>query len=183
MRIPTWLKYIFIFIVLILASAAILRSQFAPISSEQATPQPLREPFPDLELSDRNGEKHKLSQWRGKVVLVSFWASWCQPCLAELPLFAQIAQKYPGQLVILPINQDDDSDLQNFIDLFWQKENLPFATYYDPGFTLAKTVNLDVLPTNYLLDRQGNKALESLGAADWSSPDAQKLITDLLAEK
>lgn len=183
MKIPYWLKFIFILITLFLISLAILRSthvhnEFPQISSDTAE----RAVFLDLPLTTADGKIKNLSEFKGKVLLISFWASWCGPCLEELPHFALLQKKFPEKLTVLPINQDDSVKTRQFIDVFWKKYGINFPSYFDPGYKIAKQVNLEVLPTNIVLDHQGRKVFEGIGYVDWLGDDAQKMLSELIAE-
>ena len=117
------------------------------------------------------------------MTLVSFWATWCAPCLEELPIFAQLVKTYKGRLKIIAINQDDDPEVKPQIDQLWQKHRIPFKTYYDPGGNLARLVDLEVLPSNYVLDHDGRLAFSSFGAFNWSGENAKAFLAELLSSK
>lgn len=138
--------------------------------------------FVNLELKDKSGEVlARLSDFKGRVILVSFWASWCGPCLIELPTFAKLAEKFEI-LMIVPINLDDPVTAANFIPTFWKRNKFDFQTYYDPGHKTADELKVDALPTNFVLDRQGRLAFSSYGSNDWSSPEAIGFFEALINE-
>lgn len=184
-RIPYWIKLTLMIVFLFLASLAILRSSSVPHDGPiDHVHEDKRQNFPNLTLIDEKGYKTALEKFKGKVVLVSFWASWCQPCLDELPFFGQLAKDFSKDIEIIAINQDDDleSDMKTLIDQIWKKNRLPFKTYYDPGHTLARAVDLQVLPTNFILDRKGRLVFSSRGLFDWTGEHATNLLKELVLE-
>src|SRR5689334_24526735 len=75
-------------------------------------------PVPDLDLQDLNGGHHKLSDYKGKVVVLNFWATWCVPCASEMPLLNQVQKHYGDKIIVLAASIDDESDrnkLQPFL--------------------------------------------------------------------
>lgn len=166
-----------------LMSLAVLRSPILQqnFPSEQNSHEK-RASFPDLELIDENGFKEKISKFKGKVLIVSFWATWCKPCLDELPYFSELAKKFPENLHILAINEDENPNVKPVIDGIWERFDLPFKTYYDPTQELAKKVDLEVLPSNYILDRDGKLAFASYGVYNWKGEEALRFIKELINE-
>lgn len=185
-RIPNFIKLIFGLVFLFLASLAILRSnslhQPQPASQTPADKGVVEgEIFPDLELIDREGRKKPLSGFYGKVTIVSFWASWCAPCIVELPYFAKLEKSHGVQIVA--VNQDDDPNAAEEIDRIWKKSGITTDTFFDPYHELAQKVRLEVLPTNYVLDQQGRLVFTVQGVYNWNGPEARQMIDDLLNKK
>jgi thiol-disulfide isomerase/thioredoxin len=138
---------------------------------------------PDYVFKDRDGAPAKLSDFRGKVVVVNLWAMWCAPCRTEMPTLAQLAKDYAGRdVVVLPINvdatEDALADARNFIDV-----NDPLPLYSDLKFQLPfELPGKGKMPQTVILDRQGRIRAHMSGEADWASPEAKALIDALLAE-
>ncbi len=142
-----------------------------------------RLPAPNIQFTTRDGKLARLSDYKGKVVVVSFWAHWCTPCLVELPSFKAMAEKYGDQgLVVLPVNLDEKGQADEQIDKLWSAEKFPFATFYDYGKASAKAFNVETLPANFVIDRQGKLVFSSLGSNDWASTTSQELFASLIAE-
>jgi len=142
-----------------------------------------RFPAPDIQFTTRGGQLGRLSDYRGKVVLLSFWAHWCAPCLVELPSFKVLSEKYSDKgLVILPINLDDKGTAESQIDNLWNAEKFPFPTFYDYSKSSVKAFNVESLPANFVIDRQGKLVLSSIGSNDWASSTTLDLISALVAE-
>ena len=131
----------------------------------------------------RDGADTRLSDFRGKVVVVNLWAMWCAPCRTEMPTLAALAEVYKGQdVVVLPINvdatEDAIADAKSFIDV-----HEPLPMYSDPKFQLPfELPGKGKMPQTILLDRQGRIRAHFSGEADWASPEARALIDALLAE-
>ena len=140
--------------------------------------------FPDIKFVDEDGEEQSLKQFRGKVILLSFWASWCAPCLEELPSFEQLKNSINNDdFEILAINVDEDRDnALEFIAKVWDKNDISFASYYDKDLSSARTLNIEAIPANYVIDKNGREAFNSNGYFDWSSEQSQELIRELLNE-
>lgn len=143
-----------------------------------------RQPIIDFELTDEAGNKTPFANLKGKVVLLSFWASWCQPCLVEFPIFASIEKRFADRgFVVVPINVDEGDLGKTFSRDFWAKNNFSFKNYYDPERNLAERFEIDVLPANFVVDRQGRIVFSNFGATDWTDPETVDLIEGLLNEK
>jgi thiol-disulfide isomerase/thioredoxin len=142
-----------------------------------------RLPAPDVQFTTRDGKLSRLSNFKGKVVLLSFWAHWCAPCLVELPSFKVLAEKFADKgLVILPINLDEKGQADEQIDKLWNAEKFQFATFYDYEKASAKAFNVDNLPANFVVDRQGKLVFSSIGSNDWSSSTTMDLLSSLISE-
>lgn len=131
----------------------------------------------------RDGADARLSDFRGKVVVVNLWAMWCAPCRTEMPTLARLSESYAGKdVVVLPINvdatEDAIADAKSFIDV-----HEPLPLYSDPKFQLPfELPGKGKMPQTVLLDRQGRIRAYFSGEADWASPEARALIDVLLAE-
>ena len=141
------------------------------------------EPAPAYVFKTRDGADARLSDFRGKVVVVNLWAMWCAPCRTEMPTLARLAETYAGRdVMVLPINvdatEDAIADATSFIDV-----HEPLPMYSDPKFQLPfELPGKGKMPQTILLDRQGRIRAHFSGEADWASPEARALIDALLAE-
>jgi peroxiredoxin len=190
-RLPIWLKILILAAVVAMASVGYLMSQWQTrqqLSEHRIEPADAdeiaqRKPVQDFILTDVSGATKKLSDFRGNVVILSFWASWCGPCLAELPTFAEIENKFHDKgLRVLPVNVDDGDAGREFAKEFWPKKGIKFPSYYDTTKDLANQFEVDMLPSSFVIDRQGRLVFSSAGASDWSSADTQALIESVLNE-
>ncbi|PZO03779.1 MAG: TlpA family protein disulfide reductase [Alphaproteobacteria bacterium] len=131
----------------------------------------------------RDGTPTRLSAFRGKVVVVNLWATWCAPCLAEMPTLAALSRHYANnpEVLVLPISVDVADQREKAIAFMDNQPPLPF--YNDPAFQLPFAFEgRGGMPQTILLDRQGNVRASLTGGADWSGPDATALVDALLAE-
>jgi thiol-disulfide isomerase/thioredoxin len=139
---------------------------------------PLR--LPDLAFDDANGQPRKLSDWRGRMVLVNLWATWCVPCRKEMPALDELQAKLGGadfEVVAINIDTRDPEKPKNFL----KDGNLTRLGYFsDPKakvFQDLKAVGRALgMPTSVLVDRQGCEIATIAGPAEWASDDAVKLI-------
>jgi thiol-disulfide isomerase/thioredoxin len=131
----------------------------------------------DLAFNDAAGRPADLSRFRGKVVVVNMWATWCAPCVTEMPTLAALQRAYPEDVVVLPVSMDVDSRLPNARDFIGV--NQPLELYHDPGFALPHALGINGLPGTVLYDRQGREAARVMGEADWHSAEARALIEAL----
>lgn len=120
---------------------------------------------PDFELASLDGRTIKLSDLRGKGVMINFWATWCGPCRFEMPTMEQIYQEYEDKgLVILALNLEEDAIVaKKFVDEF----QLTFPTLLDIKGTVAQQYGLIGLPTSYFVGRDGVIRDINVGAMDY----------------
>jgi len=188
---PLWAKVLMMSVLVFLVAIGYLRSthQHAEnVADIQEGPSDVpaadkRKPVPDIVLTAGPGSNKKLSDFKGHVVLLSFWASWCTPCLIELPTFIDLHDKLSAKgLVIVPVNVDESDQAAQFVGDFWKTKKFPFPTFYDPNHQGADSFHVDSLPSNFVLDKSGKLVAQGYGANDWSSETSVKFIEQLLNE-
>jgi len=136
---------------------------------------------PDFALPDLEGNARRPSDFRGKVVLLNFWATWCPPCRAEMPSMETLYQAYKDQgFEILAVS----SDVQGaaIVQPFMEKYRLSFPALLDTTGRVNGMYGVRSIPTSYLLDRQGQVVSRELGARNWANAEARALIASLLEE-
>ncbi len=141
-------------------------------------------PAPDTVFTSLDGKPATLADFKGRVVVMNLWATWCAPCRAEMPTLAKLQAVYATQPVtVLPITVDRDGDL-NLVNEE-MAANPPLKTYRDPSYKLSFALEPKAggFPTTVIYDRQGRERARMTGPADWSSPEARGLVEKLLAEK
>jgi thiol-disulfide isomerase/thioredoxin len=139
---------------------------------------PLR--MPDLSFEDANGRTRKLSEWRGKTVLLNLWATWCVPCRKEMPALDSLQGKLGGEnfeVVAVNIDTRDPEKPKNFL----KEANLTRLGYFTDVkakvFQDLKAIGRALgMPTSVLIDSQGCEIATLAGPAEWASEDALKLI-------
>jgi peroxiredoxin len=190
---PGWLTAALLIGVVALASVGYISSKFgvppdavAPTGVVEPDPTEVakRTPIQDFTLTDASGGQKKLSEMKGEVIILSFWASWCTPCLVELPTFAEIQKKFRDRgLRVVAVNVDEGDEGKNFARDFWAKRQFPFPTYFDTQKNLAQQFEVDMLPSNFVIDRQGRLVFSSFGANNWSNNQTLDFLEGLLQEK
>jgi thiol-disulfide isomerase/thioredoxin len=137
-------------------------------------------PAPDTPFTDAAGKAHSLAEFKGKAVVLNLWATWCGPCVQEMPTLAKLAQSTAGQPVaVVPISVDREEDRANAEAFIAKHGPLPF--YSDPKYALAYGLKPPIagLPTTVLIDASGKVRGEVAGGADWSGPDARRVVEAL----
>jgi thiol-disulfide isomerase/thioredoxin len=134
--------------------------------------------IPDVKVLDAMGESTSVSYLAdGRPLLVNLWASWCAPCVKELPTLQQLRDQRKGTLVIEPISQDDGP--QKSVEAFIASHQLDFVAYQDPKMALSAALGPDtVLPTTILYDANGKEVWRYVGDLDWTGPEAAKLLSE-----
>jgi len=135
-----------------------------------------RLPGPTQTWSDGDGKTITLADFRGKVVLVNFWASWCAPCLRELPSINALQEDLGSdQFEVVAINIDQQG--KRVAEPFAQRLKLDaLELYLDPRGRISRGVGVQVMPTTILYDRDGLEIGRMEGPAEWDQADAKKLM-------
>lgn len=129
---------------------------------------------PDFTVSDGTTTVH-LASYRGQVVLLNFWASWCGPCIEELPSLLELHRQMPG-LTILAVSIDEDpTAYANFI----VRRHVDLITVRDPNESAAKLYHTDMWPETYAIDRNGIIRRKFVGPQDWTSPEIVSYLKSL----
>ena len=142
----------------------------------------LREPreLPDVGFSDGDGQSVKLSSFRGKVVLLNVWATWCPPCRKEMPTLDRLQAKLGGsrfEVVALSIDRSGPSVVRSFYD---EIEITALRIYIDQSGEASSALNVYGIPATLLIDRAGRELGRKIGPAEWDSPEVIKLIQGYL---
>jgi thiol-disulfide isomerase/thioredoxin len=140
-------------------------------------------PLPELRFNDADGKEHTLADFRGKVVLLNIWATWCEPCREEMPALDRLQAKLGGerfQVLALSVDQQGPATARKF---YAQVGIKALALYIDPTAKAAFTVDAAGLPASLLVDRQGREIGRHLGAVRWDEPEVvQRLRRAIAAE-
>jgi peroxiredoxin len=137
------------------------------------------EPAPNFQLRDMNGRTVSLSELRGKVVLLNFWATWCGPCRVEMPAMERLYRAYDRKdFEILAVSTDAQGVA---VTRPFQEENkLTFPILHDSDFRVGLSYGARTLPMTFMVDRQGIVRQHIFGARDWEAPEAHQLIEMLM---
>lgn len=129
---------------------------------------------PDFTVNDGITSVH-LGNYRGKVVLLNFWATWCPPCIAEMPSLLQLHHQDPN-LVILAVSIDEDPGAYaNFL----RTRHVDLITVRDPQQSAASLFHTDMWPETYVIDRKGIIRRKFIGAQDWTDPEIVHYLNSL----
>jgi thiol-disulfide isomerase/thioredoxin len=138
---------------------------------------------PATSFLDADGKLTRLADFKGKVVVLNVWATWCGPCVLEMPTLAKLAAEYQGQPVaVVAVSVDGDRDADKaraFIG-----KNTPLAFYRDPKLKMPYDLKppTSAMPTTVIFGKDGMEKGRVLGPADWSGKDAKAVIDKALAE-
>jgi thiol-disulfide isomerase/thioredoxin len=125
-----------------------------------------------------DGKPVTLAAFKGKPVLVNLWATWCGPCVKEMPSLDRLAKRGAGKLVVLTVNQTDDAAA---IAKWWAPRQLNnLAAYRDEDGKLGFAFETGVLPTTVLYDAEGKEMWRIVGGMDWDGPRANTLLAEVL---
>ena len=135
---------------------------------------------PDAVFKDPDGGDISLADFKGVPVLVNLWATWCAPCVTELPTLDKLAAAHrdDGRLGVIAVSQDDGP--QPSVEAFLAKLKVEdLGAYHDPKMGLSGAIGPDaVLPTSILYDADGKEVWRYVGDLDWTGPEAAKLLSE-----
>ncbi len=137
---------------------------------------------PEFRLATLDGKQASLSDFRGKVVMVHFWATWCPPCVEEIPTLERLYRSFTGRDVeLLAVSVDEGG--AGAVTSFLHRNKLSLPVLLDPGGTVARSYGTLKFPETYILDRSGIVRYKVIGPADWSAPENMNVIRDLADQK
>jgi|SRR6476620_8879631 len=141
-----------------------------------STPKGIGAPAPDFTVQD--GErKVTLDQFRGKVVVLNFWASWCPPCITETPSLVAMQERLRDKgIVVVAISADEDEQAYR---RFIKQYGINFVTVREPSTQTQHQYGTEKLPESYVSDRNGILRRRMINAADWNSPEIIEFLSRL----
>lgn len=137
-------------------------------------------PLPLLDMRDVDGKPVPLERFRGKVVLLNIWATWCGPCRVEMPTLERLQARFGGpgfEVVALSTDVEGVKAVREFYDSLGIKR---LAIYVEGEGNVLTTLASPGLPTTLVLDVEGREVARALGGADWEAPEVERLIRSLL---
>ena len=158
-----------------LALATRLRSQLHPLGVGDPAPSFIAVRLP-------GGRPASLADYRGQVILLNVWATWCQPCRVEMPSMERLWQKFQGtdfRVVAVSIDQDDSTVVNAFV----QELGLTFDILHNQPGDIQRIYQTTGVPESFVIDRQGMIVKKVIGAAEWDAPVNETLIRRLLDER
>ena len=137
------------------------------------------ESAPSLVLADIRGVEHSLEQYRGKVVVVNFWATWCPPCVEELPSLENAWQRYRQQgLVVLAVSGEESDVVTSFLERL--PSDITFPALIDHDMKVGNRWQIRGLPTTVVVDRSGHLHWRAEGQLDFSASKIDEMLLALL---
>jgi thiol-disulfide isomerase/thioredoxin len=159
-----------------------IKSRISSLVTDYKVDNSLGEQLPsegyDWKLIDRQGRAFDFDSVKDEVVLINFWASWCQPCVQEMPSLQKLYDEYGQKVRFLFVAQDETSK----VDAFMTKKQYGFPVYY----SIAKKPELfisKVIPATYILDKSGKIVLATTGAKDWYDQGTRSFLDALLEKR
>ena len=124
---------------------------------------------PDFSLHDINGKSISLSQFRGKIVFLNIWATWCGPCRVEMPAMEKLYQKFKNEsFVILAVSIDSQGE--SVVIPFLKEYGITFPILFSPDSGIMDIYMVNALPASYIIDKKGNIVTQVLGGRNWFGP-------------
>lgn len=140
-------------------------------------------PMPTQTLRDGDGGETSLAAFQGEVLVVNLWATWCAPCMEEMPTLGALQRNFEGRLRVIPVSVDSEADLEKakreLAEL--SEHSLPFLI--DSSRAILFAAEAAGMPTTIIYDRQGRELARLTAGADWSGPEAAALLEAALAEQ
>lgn len=137
-------------------------------------------PAPSIALTDTNGNTVELSDFRGKLVVLNLWATWCEPCLREMPSLDRLQSHFGDRIAVLGVSEDRGG--AKAAGPFIAKLDLKSVKFYvDPKSDVGHALEVRGLPTSLLIDHDGKVLGRVEGAADWDSPKMLAVIAPLVS--
>ena len=135
---------------------------------------------PELPIFDKSGKKTDLAKQKGKIFIVHFWATWCPPCVEEIPALSRFWDKYRTREDVELYAVSVDKDWKT-IDDFMAKNPSTIPLFHDPGAATAKRFGTTQYPETYIINDKGRVLFRVQGAVDWSNADVRARIEQLIA--
>jgi len=151
---------------------------FCALTAQAQPLRPWKGATPALELSSLEGQAQRLEDYRGRVLLVNFWATWCAPCLEEMPSIERLRRSLDARrFAVLAVNVGEGASAARG---FAEKMGLAFPLLLDRDMKTTRAWNARVLPASYVIGPDGKVAYSYLGAIDWNAPEVRKAIERLM---
>ena len=132
----------------------------------------------EFTLKDVTNKKVNLKDYRGKVVMLNFWATWCAPCREEMPSMEKLYKQFKEKgFVIIAVASGEDI---NSVNKFMKQYNLTFPTLIDSDYKVSDNYKVWALPTTYFINPRGQIIGKAQGGRDWDTKQANQYITSLL---
>ena len=139
-----------------------------------------KEGLPSFQGTTLAGQKVELASFKGKIVIVSFWASWCSPCLEEFPSLIELVEKMNGEIQLFAVSQDaEKEEIEAFLKSFPGSKNPNIHLVWDQDRSIGKIYQVDRLPESFVGDRSHKLVRKIVGTIDWATKDAIEFMKAL----
>lgn len=129
-------------------------------------------------------DKLRLFDLESDIILINFWASWCEPCAKEIPDIIRLVEHFPGRVTLIAISEDTDvQEMTTFLRAFPQMQSEQVVTIHDIGQTIKASYKVDRLPETFIIDRDKKLLKKVVGFVDWYTPDSIGYFEQLLKGK
>lgn len=140
-----------------------------------------RERVPGIQLPRVDGSQFDLESIKGKIVIVNFWASWCNPCVEEFPSLIKLVEHFNGEVILLAVSTDESrADMEAFLKAF----DLPkphMEILWDPDRKVANSYGVVKIPESFLVGKDLKLIRKVIGIDDWATPDALEFFQSLVS--
>ncbi len=173
-------RWLFLLLALTSIRAALAAGYEDPELTHTLTRLKVAAPAPDFELADLDGRKHRLSDYRGKVVLLNFWATWCPPCRREMPSMEHLYQKLEGEpfMVLAVDQQETEDDVFAFTGQIDPRPTFPILLDSEGRITGLYAVK--GLPASIIVDREGRMVWRAVGGRAFDHPEIEKTLREMM---
>lgn len=140
-------------------------------------------PMPVEMLRDASGAETNLAAFKGDVLVVNLWATWCAPCVAEMPTLGALQRRFEGRLRVIPISADREADTEKAKTELARLAGPELPFLIDPSRAILFSAQAAGMPTTIIYDREGREVARLSGGADWSSDETAALLEAVLADQ
>lgn len=130
------------------------------------------------QLTDTEGNSHGFTETKGKVVFLNLWATWCGPCLKEMPDIQKLYNDYGDKVGFLLVTEEETAKVEAFL----QKKAYTLPIYFTDSGDMPKEIASKSMPTTYIIDKSGKIARAETGVANWNGSEVRAMLDSLLAE-
>ena len=155
-----------------------------PTKGTQILNQMEEKGVPNFTLTDIKGKSFTLSDYKDKIVIVNFWASWCEPCVDEFPSLIKLIDHFKGDIILIAISADHtEEDLTTFLKAFEAQNNPHMIVAWDKDKKVAADFGTEILPESYILGFHNKLIRKIAGVDNWYAPGAISYFGDLISKR